>query len=105
MPSKFRNAQEDALFIHGDSYVQLNVRRCRRSSGLAPIDQATFDAWFGLGVSATDRQNNIGRQTRKLAVQYLPNHVLYKECSDIANGKTHANGEVLATLSPPYTVA
>ena len=70
-----------------------------------PIGQETFNAWFGPGVNATDRHNNVGRRTRELAVQYLPNYLLHKECSDNANGNTHANGEVLATLSPPYTAA
>lgn len=70
-----------------------------------PIDQATFDAWFGAGVSAADKLNNVGRRMRELAITYLPNYLLHKYCSDIANANTHANGEVFATLSLNYTVA
>ena len=69
------------------------------------IDQAQFDAWFGVGVSATDKANNIGRRPRELAIVYLPNYLLHAYCSDIANGKGHGNGQVFDTLSLNYTVA
>ena len=70
-----------------------------------PINQTKFDAWFGAGVSEADKGNNIGRRTRELSITWLPNYILHKYCSDIAAGKTHANGEVFDTLSLNYTVA
>ena len=68
-------------------------------------DQAKFDAWFGAAVSNSDKLNNIGRRTRELAITYLPNYLLHAYCSDIANGRTHGNGQVFDTLSRNYTVA
>ena len=69
------------------------------------IDQAKFDAWFGAGVRAADKANNIGRRPRGLAIVYLPNYLLHAYCGDIANGKGHVNGQVFDTLSLNYTVA
>ena len=91
---------------HGDDpYNQLTRATPPIPAGQIPIDQTTFDAWFGAGVSDTDKASNIGRRTRELAVSYLSNYLLHKYCSDIAGGKTHATGEVFATLSSNYTVA
>lgn len=91
---------------HGDDpYNALGRATPPVPAGEIPIDQATFDAWFGAGVSAADKLNNVGRRMRELAIIYLPNYLLHKYCSDIANGKTHANGEVFDTLSLNYTVA
>ncbi|HEU4386169.1 MAG TPA: hypothetical protein VFV34_00120 [Blastocatellia bacterium] len=69
------------------------------------IDQAKFDSWFGGGVSAADKLKNVGRRTRELAITYLPNYLLHKYCSDIANSKTHSNGEVFDIFKANYTVA
>ena len=91
---------------HGDDpYNALGRATPPVPAGEIPVDQATFDSWFGAGVSAADKLNNVGRRMRELAVTYLPNYLLHKYCSDIANGKTHANGEVFDTLSLNYTVA
>ena len=91
---------------HGDDpYNQLTKATPPIPAGEIPINQTKFDAWFGAGVSETDKGNNIGRRTRELAITWLPNYLLHKYCSDIAAGKTHANGEVFDTLSLNYTVA
>ncbi len=97
----------DARYLsHGDDpYNQLTKATPPIPAAEILIDQAKFDSWFGAGVGDTDKSNNIGRRTRELAVAYLPNYLLHAYCSDIANGKGHGNGQVLATLSPNYTVA
>jgi len=97
----------DARYLsHGDDpYNQLTKATPPIPAAEILIDSAKFDGWFGAGVSDTDKANNVGRRTRELAVTYLPNYLLHAYCSDITNGKGHGNGEVLATLSPNYTVA
>lgn len=91
---------------HGDDpYNQLTKATPAMPASEIPIDQAKFDAWFGAGVSDADKGNNIGRRTRELSITWLPNYLLHRYCSDTANGKTHANGEVFETLSLNYTVA
>jgi hypothetical protein len=91
---------------HGDDpYNQLTRATPPIPAGEIPIDQATFDAWFGAGVSSAAKSNNIGRRTRVLAVAYLSNYLLHRYCSDMAAGRSHATGEVFATLSVNYTVA
>ncbi len=91
---------------HGDDpYNALTKATPPMPASEIPIDQAKFDSWFGAGVSDTDKLNNIGRRTRELAITYLPNYLLHAYCSDIANGKTHANGQVFDIFSRNYTVA
>lgn len=97
---------EGRYLSHGDDpYNALTKAVPPIPAGEILIDQATFAAWFGAGVSEADKDRNVGRRTRELAVQYLPNYLLHQRCSDIANNKTHAGGEVYATLSRNYTVA
>lgn len=67
------------------------------------IDKATFDAWFGSGVSARKREDNIGRRTLELAVVHLPNYLLHAYCDDLHNGKTHDGGKVYEIFSRVYT--
>jgi hypothetical protein len=67
------------------------------------IDQATYDAWFYYDPSdLASRQyadNNIGRRTCEIAVQYLPISLIDTYCQDLANNLSHANGEVLKDLN------
>ncbi len=91
---------------HGDDpYNQLTKATPPIPPGEILIDQTKFDAWFGAGVSAADKSNNIGRRTRELAITYLPNYLLHAYCGDLAAGKTHANGQVFSIFSVNYTVA
>jgi hypothetical protein len=91
---------------HGDDpYNQLTTATPPMPASEIPIDQTKFDSWFGTGVNDTDKLNNIGRRTRELAIDYLPNYVLNRYCEDMTSGKTHANGEVLEVFSRNYTVA
>jgi len=68
------------------------------------IDQTTFNAWFGEGVSEADRSNNIGRRTRELGLQYLPDYLLTTYCNDITNLRGHEDGWVFRSFSMNYTV-
>jgi len=91
---------------HGDDpYNQLSKATPPMPASLLLIDQATFDAWFGAGVSDADKSNNIGRRNRELAITYLPNYLLNAYCSDISNGKTHSNGQVYDIFSRHYSVS
>jgi hypothetical protein len=91
---------------HGDDpYNALTKASPPMPASEIPIDQTKFDSWFGAGVSATDKSNNVGRRTRELALTYLPNYLLHAYCGDITNGKTHANGGVFDIFSLNYTVA
>jgi hypothetical protein len=91
---------------HGDDpYNALTKATPPIPAGEILIDQAKFDAWFGAGVSNTDKSNNIGRRTRELAIIYLPNYLLHAYCADLAAGKGHADGQVFDIFSRNYTVA
>jgi hypothetical protein len=79
-----------------------------RAEPMAPIgklliDQPKFDAWFGPTVN--DPCANVGRQSSKLAVEYLPYALLELYCADLKANKTHANGSVFAALQKHYTLA
>ncbi|MGC2626380.1 MAG: hypothetical protein WA269_06040 [Candidatus Udaeobacter sp.] len=68
------------------------------------ISQTTYDSWFGAGVSESKRNKNVGRRTVELAIQYLPLVLLRLYCDDQAAGRSHANGNVAASLHP-FTIA
>lgn len=97
----------DARYLsHGDDpYNQLT----RAVPPIPPdqilIDQATFDSWFGAGVSAADKASNIGRRTRELAISYLPNYLLHAYCHDQGAGVGHGAGQVFDVFSGNYTLA
>ena len=67
------------------------------------IDQATYDAWFDYDpsdmASREYANNNLGRRTCEIAVQYLPISLIETYCDDLANNLSHANGEVLKHLN------
>jgi uncharacterized spore protein YtfJ len=80
---------------HGDDpYNQLTFTDPQYSMSELLLDQATYDNWFGSGVSDADKLKHVGKRTEELAIEYLPGYVLRAYCSDKANGKTHANGTV-----------
>ncbi|NTV21760.1 MAG: hypothetical protein HGA57_10365 [Chlorobium limicola] len=68
------------------------------------IDQSRFDAWFGAGVSAQKRDDNIGRRPRELALVHLPNYLLHAYCDDLHDGKSHGAGKVFEIFSRDCTV-
>jgi len=71
------------------------------------IDQEQFDAWFGDAVPPAERENNIGRRVGELAVQYLPDHLLWSHCQDHYDGteRAHDVSRVHDYLKKWYTVA
>lgn len=97
---------ESRYLSHGDDpYNALSKATPPIPAAELTIDQAKFDAWFGAGVSNTDKGNNIGRRPVELALVYLPNYLLHAYCGDMAGGKGHGNGQVFDIFSRNYTVA
>jgi len=68
------------------------------------IDQSIFDVWYGPGVSAEKRKDNIGRRPRELALVHLPNYLLHAYCDDLHDGKSHGAGKVYEIFSSDYSV-
>lgn len=66
------------------------------------ISQSKFNEWF---TSNPNPDDNIGRQTREVAMQYLPNYLLEKHYIDLAAGLNHSNSQVAESFSKNYTVA
>ncbi len=94
---------ERRYLSHGDDpYNQLFGPEPTIPASRLPINQATFDSWFGPGVSHLD---HIGRQTRELALEFLPNYVLRRHCEDLAAGRGHAESRVFEIFERNYTVA
>jgi hypothetical protein len=98
----------DAIFLsHGDDpYNGL-------SKGNPPpfpignllLDQATFNSWFGPTVPVSTVCTNVGRQTRELALQYLPDYLLRARCDDLAAGTAPGQSRVFDIFSLDYTLA
>ena len=97
---------DGAYLSHGDDpYNRLTVAVPPVPPAEILTSAAKFDSWFGAGVSAADRANNVGRRTVELALAYLPNYLLHAYCADKASGAAHGSGQVFAIFSPVYTVA
>lgn len=98
----------EALYLsHGDDpYNQLSMGNPPPfPAGTLLIDQATFDGWFGSALPDPTVCNNVGRQTRELALLYLPNYLLRTHCEDLAAGNSPAQSQVLlAIFAPNYTL-
>ncbi len=69
------------------------------------INEAKFTAWFGSNVPNSDQCENVGRRTRELALQYLPDYLLHLHCADVAAGRTHAESDVFNIFEENYTLA
>ena len=97
---------ENRYLTHGDDpYNALTRATPPYPARELLINQAKYDSWFGPGVPSSDVCNNVGRRTRELAITYLPNYLLYKHCSDIAAGRSHADSEVYEVFNRNYTVS
>ena len=97
---------DDHYLSHGDDpYNALTKATPPIPPGEILTSKASFDAWFGPGVSDEAKLNNVGRRTLELAVEYLPNYLLHAYCSDQAAGAGHAGGEVADIFDGVYTVA
>ena len=97
----------DAAYLsHGDDpYNQLTRALPPIPPGEILTEAAAFDAWFGPTVSATARDDNIGRRVRELALVYLPSYLLRAYCGDRAAGKAHGTGQVFEIFKRNYTLA
>ena len=92
---------EGQYLSHGDDPYDQNTR----SSPGFPIeelfiDQATYDAWFGPGVSLPQGKSNVSRRVSDLAIKYLPRTLLVPRCRDIREGRSHSNSHVIAWIPP-----
>jgi hypothetical protein len=98
--------EEDLYLSHGDDpYNRMSKSVPRFSGADLLIEQAQFDAWFGYGVPSAEVSNNVGRQVRELAIQYLPLYLLSMRCRDLAAGASEENSEIYDYFSRNYTVA
>ena len=93
----------DRYLSHGDDpYNQLFKSAPEIPNRELLITQATFNQWF---VGNPNAEDNVGRQTRELALQYLSNYLLKMHCNDLAAGRNHANSTVAEVFERNYTVA
>ncbi|MDH3712241.1 MAG: hypothetical protein OET44_00155 [Gammaproteobacteria bacterium] len=86
---------EDLWYSHGDDPYNGNAFATPPyPADEFLIDRATFEAWFGDGVTPTDIQKNVGRQVGfNLVTAYWPDTTLREYCSFWEVGRTgHDNG-------------
>jgi hypothetical protein len=100
----------DLYLSHGDDpYNSLWRATPVVPISVLPIDDATFQSWFGPNAPVPPGGTNVGRQTVELAIQYLSNPLLEFDCADIAAGRTPDQSWVVdpnhGALSLYYTVA
>ena len=97
---------EGKYLSHSDDLYSQNTR----SSPGFPIeelfiDQATYDAWFGPGVSLPQGKSNVSRRTSDLAIKYLPRILLSQRCRDIREGRSRSKSLVWSWAGfPNYSV-
>ena len=88
---------------HGDDpYNRLFSNATEIPTSRLLIDQSTWNSWFGAGA---DHSDNVGRQTRELALEFLPMYLLEIHCRDKAANRSHADSSVFETFNRNYTVA
>ena len=58
------------------------------------IDEATYDAWFGPGVSLPPEKSNVSRRDSDLTIKYLPRILLAQRCRDIREGRSRSKSLV-----------
>ena len=59
-----------------------------------PVSEATFNDWFSPSNSRRENDQNVGRRTTELIVEYLPQYLLHIRCEDRANGLSKESSEV-----------
>jgi hypothetical protein len=91
---------------HGDDpYNALTRATPPFPAGDLLIGQSKFDDWFGAGVPDEEACDNVGRRTRELAIEHLPDYLLHKRCSDLSQGNPHPSSLVFESFERNYTVA
>ncbi len=87
---------------HGDDpYNRMFKNENQIPASRLLIDQNTWNNWFGGGVNHIE---NIGRQVRELALEFLPNYILRLHCEDLAANRNHANSRVFESFERNYSV-
>jgi hypothetical protein len=66
------------------------------------IDQQTYSAWFE--GDPGEACKNVGRRPAELALQYLPDGLVYTHCLDLYFGNDHQNSNVYANFQSYYTL-
>jgi hypothetical protein len=69
------------------------------------INTATHDAWFGPMLTDAQKNANVGRRLKEVAVAYVPLGLLISYIYDQQMNFSHAAGTVASSLSGVYTVA
>ena len=59
-----------------------------------PISEATYHDWFSPSNSRQENDQNVGRRTTELIVEYLPQYLLHIRCEDRANGLSKESSDV-----------
>lgn len=88
---------------HGDDpYNRIFKDEHNISASRLLINQSTWNNWFGSG---SNHDNNVGRQVRELALEFLPNYILKKHCEDKAANRSHSSSSVFDIFKRNYTVS
>lgn len=73
----------DRYMSHGDDpYGRLSKSTDPFPAEALLIDHTTFQKWFGPGVPDSEAENNVGRKVAELAVEHLPDWLLWLHCKD-----------------------
>jgi hypothetical protein len=109
LPRVFRTST-DLYLSHGDDPYNWGwISTPPVPIAALPIDDPTFQGWFGSNASLPPGGSNVGRQTVELSIQYLSNYLLRLRCGDIAAGRAPAQSQVFdmqyGGLGLYYTVA
>lgn len=84
---------EKLYLSHGDDPYNSGLKAPEIPTIRVLVDEVTFRSWFPGPVE--NPALYVGRQVRELIMEYLTSLTLKVYCRDIANGKSHADGEVL----------
>lgn len=84
---------EKLYLSHGDDPYNRGLKDPQIPTIRVLVDEATFRSWFPCPVETPSLY--VGRQVRELVMEYLTSLALEVYCRDIANGKSHADGDVL----------
>ncbi|UCE36199.1 MAG: hypothetical protein JSW00_11705 [Thermoplasmata archaeon] len=91
---------------HGDDPYNAFVHCTPQYSGKELlINQTKYNSWFSDAVPYDERTKNVGRRVYELALEWLPDYLLAKHCSDMTAGRNHEESDVAKTFERWYTVS
>jgi hypothetical protein len=98
---------DDLYLSHGDDpYSAVWQARPPFDADELYIDRATFDRWFAPTVPAAQREANVGRQPKELALRNpTADSLLRSRCQDLADGRTPETSRVFRSFQSIYSVA